>query len=136
MITLYQWRNGLDDSLALKLEMEHEILPGSYFLSLEDAIAQHASNETWREAGEPLWESFRILSDHSNGGYSVADKASGGNVIERCLHEPWAVAFASISTLFQLSAECYKKDVYQVDDMFLEADWDLFESLEQKFKVG
>ena len=123
LIQLYQWRDGTEWSHSPELD----IVPGCYFLPLEHALTQHCTNELFKDIGEPLWDSFRILSDHGTGGYSLATNAAGGKVIERCVHDSWKLAFDSLSTLFELSAACYSSGVFRTEHKTsIEIDWDHF----------
>ncbi len=125
LLELYSWQNG---GLAV------EVLPGAYFSPIEMGVAHYPHNELYKSAGEPLWNTFSILTDHSDGGFAISSKESGAKIVQRCIHEPWEASFPSINVLFELSLRCYKDGIFSKVDGEIESDWDRYTELEKQYR--
>ncbi len=116
-IELYSWANGrFDDPL--------ELLPGSYFISLENAIDEFDQLAPMRDELEDIFpqqyrDSFRFLSDFSDGGYAfgAVESPAVGAIVDLVIHHEWKLAFASLEKLIEAAIECRKRGVFRDDDI-------------------
>jgi hypothetical protein len=113
-VALYSWRDGSAPGF--------ELLPGGYFITLEEALLDfeliHKVNHQWPEDFvEPYFDSFRFLSDLSDGGYSFGrtDSPSKGHIVRLCIHAQWKLAFRDLAAVLKTSIECYRNGVISPD---------------------
>jgi len=111
LIDLYQWRNGTDVKPGTVLDNIH-IIPGYYFLSLEDAITCFLSfkdDDRWK----PYW--FPIFSNGGGDFYALDfSKANGRHapVVGFLLGEPnQDTEYLSLASMLQTFSECYDKGI-------------------------
>jgi len=98
VIELYSWADGSDSAF--------ELLPGGYFISLDEALVdcsmmQEMKDKLLKIFFEPYYDSLRFLSDWSDGGYAFGriDSPSDGQIVKRCIHEQWAIAYRDLPAL-------------------------------------
>jgi hypothetical protein len=109
-VALYSWADGATGRF--------EMLPGAFFIPLEDALLEfdivHGMRDELQEIFfEPYRDSFRFLTDWSDGGYSFGrtDSPSKGQIVCRCIHAPWKLAYRDLTALLKTSIECYRRGV-------------------------
>jgi hypothetical protein len=109
-VALYTWADGAD--------ARFEMLPGAFFIPLSEALAEFEEIYGIREELEQIFperyrDSFRFLSDWSDGGYAFGrmDSPSQGQVVHRCIHASWLLAFHDLADLLKTSIECYRQGV-------------------------
>ena len=124
LIELYSWRNG---------GMLVEIVPGSYFAPLELATSSFKYNPIIKAFGFPHSDALRILTDHSDGGFSVKPKKKSGAIVMNCIHAPAEVVLPTIESLFELGAACYESGIFVKQGDEIEPNWDRYEVLENEF---
>lgn len=124
LIELYSWRNG---------GMLVEIVPGSYFGPLEFAASSFKYNPIMKAFGLPHSDALRILTDHSDGGFSVKPKKKSGAIVMNCIHAPAEIVLPTIDSLFELGAVCYENGIFVKRGDEIEPDWNRYEELEKEF---
>ena len=114
VVALYTWADGATGRF--------EMLPGAYFIPLEDALLEfdimHGMRDEMQEIFfEPYRDSFRFLTDWSDGGYSFGrtDSPSEGQILHLCIHAPWKLAYRDLTALLKTSIECYRRGVISPD---------------------
>jgi hypothetical protein len=75
-----------------------------YFIPLEDALLEFDIVHGMRDElqaifFEPYRDSFRFLTDWSDGGYSFGrtDLPSEGQIVHLCIHAPWRLAYRDLT---------------------------------------
>jgi hypothetical protein len=60
---------------------------------------------------------FRFLTDKSDGGYAYGriDSPSEGQIVNRCIHSPWLLAFRNLEHLLRTSIECCRRGIMSDD---------------------
>ena len=123
-VALYSWADGATGRF--------EMLPGAYFIPLEDALLEfeivHGMRDELQEIFfEPYRDSFRFLTDWSDGGYSFGrtDSPSKGQIVCRCIHAPWKLAYRDLTALLKTSIECYRRGVLSSDVVDFKAYYEL-----------
>ena len=113
-VALYSWADGATGRF--------EMLPGAYFIPLEEALLEfdivHGMRDEMQEIFfQPYRDSFRFLTDWSDGGYSFGrtDSPSEGQIVHLCIHAPWKVAYRDLTALLKTSIECYRRGVLSPD---------------------
>jgi hypothetical protein len=109
-VALYSWADGATAGL--------ELLPGAYFITLDEALLHFELEHQMKDQlqavfFEPYFDSFRFLSDLSDGGYSFGrtDSPSEGHIVRLCIHAPWRLAFRDLTAVLKTSIECYRSRV-------------------------
>jgi hypothetical protein len=105
-VALYSWADGATGRF--------EMLPGAYFIPLEDALLEfeimHGMRDEMQEIFfQPYRDLFRFLTDWSDGGYGFSriDSPSEGQIVHLCIHAPWMLAYRNLTALLKTSIECY-----------------------------
>jgi hypothetical protein len=107
---LYTWADGADGRF--------EMLPGAYFIPLNEALLEFEEVHGIRDELEQIFperyrDSFRFLTDWSDGGYAFGriDSPSQGEIVHRCIHAPWLLAYHDLADLLKTSIACYRQGV-------------------------
>jgi hypothetical protein len=110
-VALYSWADGADGLLKL--------LPGAYFVSLDEALAecnmmQDMKDELQEIFFNPYFDSLRFLSDGSDGGYAFGrvDSPSEGQIVDRCIHAQWSIAYRDLPALLTTAIACRRQGVF------------------------
>jgi hypothetical protein len=109
-VALYSWADGANGGF--------EMLPGGYFIPLDQAMSEfdifHQMRDEMQEIFfQPYRDCFRFLSDWSDGGYAFGriDSPSKGQIINLSIHAPWNLAYRDLSALLKTSIECLRQGV-------------------------
>lgn len=120
-IDLYSWANGVKDKSI-------DLIPISYFMSLEEAIQQFNLLLPFQDEFENIFpqkfrRSFPFLSDHSDGGFGFGSTEDPCNskIISYDIHSEWSIGFNSLSDLIETAMEGYKCNMINVN-----GEWDIF----------
>ncbi|MEM9283609.1 MAG: hypothetical protein AAGA96_17445 [Verrucomicrobiota bacterium] len=120
LVEFYTWSSGAPHPALI------ELLPGGFFWSIDQAISDLSSQSLYKDAGESFWNSIRVLTDHSDGGFSVLSAAEGGAIVHRCIHAPREIFLPSMEQLVNLSLRCYSNGVFSISDGMIEANFDRY----------
>ena len=118
---MYEWANGSDTSAAATLD-DLYLIPGYYFLSLEDAAAEY------RARVGPGWDAawLPVFADGGGGFFAVIcdpDAGELGHVLGLDGDGfPPATAFSSVANMASTFAQAYDDGLIEVRDGYLE--WD------------
>jgi|UPI00057CAD0F cell wall assembly regulator SMI1 len=128
LIALYSWHNGTHADEETVLGDMH-IMPGYYFLSLEEALATYDEFVNTLNKN-PAW--FPLLSDGA-GGYAFLDCSASETqpIYDFMFDEPdHKVIFCSIEDMLRTFAEAYVRGVFFVgEDGFLDMDSSEYDEL-------
>ena len=132
-VALYSWADGATGRF--------EMLPGAYFIPLEEALLEfdimHGMRDEMQEIFfQPYRDSFRFLTDWSDGGYSFGrtDSPSEGQIVDLCIHALWKVAYRDLTALLKTSIECYRRGVLSPDSDI--ADFKAYYELAARMNPG
>lgn len=112
---LYAWRDGTAVSPGVPIDDVH-FLPGYYFLSLEDAIANWLAfrdDDRWNPAWLPIFAS-------GGGDFYAVDCSAGDQavspVVGFLLDEPeHPVEYESVTAMMATIADCFREGAFFVD---------------------
>jgi len=128
LVALYGWHDGTKVGAGAILNDLH-LVPGFYFLSLEEALEIHRQFVDEFQVN-PLW--FPIMADGSSG-YSFVDCSQEEKQPVRHFtfeDENHEVEFASIGDMLATIAEAYDRGIFFVgQDGWLDMDWDAYWTL-------
>ena len=112
-IQLYAWADGIDLSKS-----EPHVIPFSFFMPLESAI-NFFGTQVCEGTGayEKYGNSFKFLSDGSDGGYAFGslDQPCNGQIIRYVPHDEWIIGFSSLSNMIETIIEAYKRGLVDED---------------------
>ena len=126
-IQLYSWADGMSGC-------KPHVIPISYFMPLESAISLF---ETQAGASEKYGDSFKFLSDGSDGGYAFGslNEPCNGKIIRYNIHDEWTIGFNSLSNLIATAIEAYKRGLMNEDGEWCSIQFsDLVEELNPELK--
>ena len=133
-VELYTWSDGVHSYGVDKFIDPLEILPGAYYISLDQALYEFNEFYKLKDQCQEIFyqkyfDSFRFLSDHSDGGYSFGriDSPSNGCIVNLCIHHEWELAYQSLEHLIDTAIECRRRGVFRNHDM---PDFEMY------FKIG
>ena len=112
-IQLYSWADGIDLSKG-----EPHVIPFSFFMPLESAINLFETQVCeGAGASEKYGDSFKFLSDGSDGGYAFGslDEPCNGQIIRYVPHDEWIIGFRSLSDMIETIIEAYKRGLVDED---------------------
>ena len=132
-IQLYSWADGMS-------KCNPHVIPISFFMPLESAI-NHFETQVevleWAGAPEKYGDSFKFLSDGSDGGYAFGslDEPCNGKIIRYNIHDEWTIGFNSLSDLIATAIEAYKRGIVDEDGEWCSIQFsDLIEELYPELK--
>lgn len=112
VVELYTWADG-------EYEQPLEMLPGAYFMPFETVVDEFLHLLPMRDEFEDIFpqqyrDSFRFLSDWSDGGYAFGslDPPCNGRIVGLCIHEEWQIAFSSLEVLIDTAIRCQNQGVF------------------------
>ena len=110
--------NKLKEIETMREDGRFEMLPGAYFIPLNEALLEFEEVHGIRDELEQIFperyrDSFRFLTDWSDGGYAFGriDSPSQGEIVHRCIHAPWLLAYHDLADLLKTSIACYRQGV-------------------------
>ncbi|MDB2685596.1 hypothetical protein N9Y42_00090 [Mariniblastus sp.] len=133
-IQLYSWADGIDLSKG-----EPHVIPYSFFMPLESAINLFETQVCeGAGASEKYGDSFKFLSDGSDGGYAFGslDEPCNGQIICHVPHDEWIVGFRSLSDMIETLIEAYKRGLVDEDGQWSRIQFsDLVDELNPELKT-
>lgn len=135
-----KWFSWVDMPQETFFERQIEILPGAYFMGLNQALEEFEAIYLMRAEleeifPEPYRDQFRFLSDFSDGGFGfgAVDEPCQGRIIHLTIHENWHLGFVSLERLIDTAIACRREDVFNNVDV---TDFDRYYTIAKRMNPG